>query len=72
MPSASYIGLGVEERPLKKNTAITYVGLPNIKFCMLIQFVLVFRYCSSSDNLTIDHVLPVAQGGKWEWENLVR
>ncbi|KAK4777454.1 hypothetical protein SAY87_017641 [Trapa incisa] len=29
------------------------------------------QYCSSSDNLTIDHVLPVAQGGKWEWENLV-
>ncbi|PKI34088.1 hypothetical protein CRG98_045545 [Punica granatum] len=29
------------------------------------------QYCSSGENLTIDHVLPVAQGGKWEWENLV-
>uniref|UniRef100_A0A0E0LHL2 HNH nuclease domain-containing protein n=1 Tax=Oryza punctata TaxID=4537 RepID=A0A0E0LHL2_ORYPU len=29
------------------------------------------QYCSSADNLTIDHVIPTARGGKWEWENLV-
>ncbi|KAF7146457.1 hypothetical protein RHSIM_Rhsim04G0087000 [Rhododendron simsii] len=29
------------------------------------------QYCSSPENLTIDHVLPVARGGKWTWENLV-
>ncbi|KAA3487287.1 HNH endonuclease [Gossypium australe] len=29
------------------------------------------RYCSARDNLTIDHVLPVARGGEWKWENLV-
>ncbi|MBA0787310.1 hypothetical protein Gotri_027005, partial [Gossypium trilobum] len=28
-------------------------------------------YCSARDNLTIDHVLPVARGGEWKWENLV-
>ncbi|KAB2005754.1 hypothetical protein ERO13_D11G268200v2 [Gossypium hirsutum] len=30
-----------------------------------------YRYCSARDNLTIDHVLPVARGGEWKWENLV-
>jgi len=30
------------------------------------------RYCSSRENLTIDHVIPISRGGKWEWENLVR
>uniref|UniRef100_A0A2C9VAT1 HNH domain-containing protein n=1 Tax=Manihot esculenta TaxID=3983 RepID=A0A2C9VAT1_MANES len=30
-----------------------------------------YRYCSSRENLTIDHVLPTAQGGEWTWENLV-
>ncbi|XP_068651262.1 uncharacterized protein [Aristolochia californica] len=29
------------------------------------------QYCSSSDNLTIDHVLPNSRGGEWKWENLV-
>ncbi|XP_062189522.1 uncharacterized protein LOC133892645 isoform X2 [Phragmites australis] len=29
------------------------------------------QYCSSGDNLTIDHVIPISRGGKWEWENLV-
>ncbi|XP_006657488.2 uncharacterized protein LOC102718936 [Oryza brachyantha] len=29
------------------------------------------QYCSSPDNLTIDHVIPTSRGGKWEWENLV-
>ncbi|GMJ11802.1 hypothetical protein HRI_004849400 [Hibiscus trionum] len=29
------------------------------------------QYCSGRANLTIDHVLPVARGGEWEWENLV-
>ncbi|OAY41958.1 hypothetical protein MANES_09G142700v8 [Manihot esculenta] len=29
------------------------------------------QYCSSRENLTIDHVLPTAQGGEWTWENLV-
>ncbi|XP_059647306.1 uncharacterized protein LOC132293726 isoform X2 [Cornus florida] len=29
------------------------------------------QYCSSRENLTIDHVLPVARGGQWTWENLV-
>lgn len=30
------------------------------------------RYCSSRENLTIDHIIPISRGGKWEWENLVR
>ncbi|KAK3013290.1 hypothetical protein RJ639_008198 [Escallonia herrerae] len=29
------------------------------------------QYCSSLENLTIDHVLPIARGGEWTWENLV-
>ncbi|KAL5198181.1 hypothetical protein ABZP36_001693 [Zizania latifolia] len=29
------------------------------------------QYCTSVDNLTIDHVIPTSRGGKWEWENLV-
>ncbi|KAK7315654.1 hypothetical protein VNO77_34220 [Canavalia gladiata] len=29
------------------------------------------QYCSSQENLTIDHVMPIALGGKWKWENLV-
>ncbi|KAJ0080198.1 hypothetical protein Patl1_22957 [Pistacia atlantica] len=29
------------------------------------------RYCSAHENLTIDHVLPIARGGEWKWENLV-
>ncbi|KAI7735412.1 hypothetical protein M8C21_033013 [Ambrosia artemisiifolia] len=29
------------------------------------------QYCSSTTNLTIDHVLPISRGGEWEWENLV-
>ncbi|XP_015578663.1 uncharacterized protein LOC8276527 isoform X2 [Ricinus communis] len=29
------------------------------------------QYCSSRENLTIDHVLPTARGGQWTWENLV-
>ncbi|KAK3124540.1 hypothetical protein QOZ80_7BG0588080 [Eleusine coracana subsp. coracana] len=29
------------------------------------------QYCSSGENLTIDHVIPISRGGKWEWENLV-
>ncbi|KAK6945439.1 LOW QUALITY PROTEIN: HNH endonuclease 5 [Dillenia turbinata] len=29
------------------------------------------QYCSSCENLTIDHVLPIARGGEWKWENLV-
>ncbi|CAN6213230.1 unnamed protein product [Urochloa humidicola] len=29
------------------------------------------QYCSSRDNLTIDHVIPISRGGKWEWDNLV-
>ncbi|KAL3631610.1 hypothetical protein CASFOL_024594 [Castilleja foliolosa] len=29
------------------------------------------QYCSSVENLTIDHVIPIARGGKWTWENLV-
>lgn len=28
-------------------------------------------YCSSKENLTLDHVLPRSQGGKDSWENLV-
>ncbi|KAG9452031.1 hypothetical protein H6P81_004935 [Aristolochia fimbriata] len=31
----------------------------------------VCQYCSSDDNLTIDHVLPISRGGEWKWENLV-
>ncbi|XP_019162396.1 PREDICTED: uncharacterized protein LOC109158929 [Ipomoea nil] len=29
------------------------------------------QYCSSRENLTIDHVVSVARGGEWTWENLV-
>ncbi|OAY44426.1 uncharacterized protein LOC110621020 [Manihot esculenta] len=29
------------------------------------------QYCSSRENLTIDHVLPTVRGGEWTWENLV-
>lgn len=29
------------------------------------------QYCLSSENLTIDHVLPIARGGEWTWDNLV-
>uniref|UniRef100_A0A1D1Z033 Anaredoxin n=1 Tax=Anthurium amnicola TaxID=1678845 RepID=A0A1D1Z033_9ARAE len=29
------------------------------------------QYCSSRENLTIDHVVPVSKGGEWKWENLV-
>ncbi|XP_073271167.1 uncharacterized protein [Primulina huaijiensis] len=29
------------------------------------------QYCDSAENLTIDHVLPMARGGEWTWENLV-
>jgi len=29
------------------------------------------QYCSSEDDLTIDHVIPASRGGKWDWENLV-
>ncbi|XP_075520087.1 uncharacterized protein LOC142553600 isoform X1 [Primulina tabacum] len=29
------------------------------------------QYCDSAENLTIDHVLPIARGGEWTWENLV-
>ncbi|KAI4350375.1 hypothetical protein L6164_004836 [Bauhinia variegata] len=29
------------------------------------------QYCSSRENLTIDHVIPTSLGGEWKWENLV-
>ncbi|KAI3706524.1 hypothetical protein L6452_24326 [Arctium lappa] len=29
------------------------------------------QYCSSTVNLTIDHVIPISRGGEWKWENLV-
>nr|CAD1819757.1 unnamed protein product [Ananas comosus var. bracteatus] len=29
------------------------------------------QYCSSRENLTIDHVIPTSRGGEWTWENLV-
>ncbi|CAL0317129.1 unnamed protein product [Lupinus luteus] len=29
------------------------------------------QYCSSRENLTVDHVVPIALGGEWKWENLV-
>lgn len=29
------------------------------------------QYCGSSQNLTIDHVMPVSRGGKSNWENTV-
>jgi len=29
------------------------------------------QYCGSIDELTFDHVLPRAQGGKTSWENVV-
>lgn len=30
-----------------------------------------YRYCSSRENLTIDHVIPISRGGEWTWQNLV-
>ncbi|KAK7342313.1 hypothetical protein VNO80_25261 [Phaseolus coccineus] len=32
----------------------------------------ILEYCSSRENLTIDHVVPAALGGEWTWENLAR
>jgi hypothetical protein len=29
------------------------------------------RYCTSEENLTIDHVYAASRGGGWTWENLV-
>ncbi|KAJ4745783.1 HNH endonuclease [Rhynchospora pubera] len=29
------------------------------------------QYCSTRENLTIDHVIPTSRGGQWTWENLV-
>ena len=29
------------------------------------------RYCGTQSNLTIDHVVPLASKGKWQWDNLV-
>ncbi|XP_056691363.1 uncharacterized protein [Spinacia oleracea] len=29
------------------------------------------QYCKTTNSLTIDHVVPISRGGKWEWENLV-
>ncbi|KMT15643.1 hypothetical protein BVRB_3g056340 [Beta vulgaris subsp. vulgaris] len=29
------------------------------------------QYCKATNELTIDHVIPISRGGKWEWENLV-
>ncbi|CAA7403975.1 unnamed protein product [Spirodela intermedia] len=29
------------------------------------------QYCASHEDLTIDHIVPVSQGGEWKWENLV-
>uniref|UniRef100_A0A1J3HCP0 HNH nuclease domain-containing protein n=1 Tax=Noccaea caerulescens TaxID=107243 RepID=A0A1J3HCP0_NOCCA len=29
------------------------------------------QYCSSRENLTIDHVIPISRGGNWTWQNLV-
>ncbi|KAJ3707285.1 hypothetical protein LUZ61_010990 [Rhynchospora tenuis] len=29
------------------------------------------QYCSTHENLTIDHVIPTSRGGEWTWENLV-
>ncbi|KAI4386657.1 hypothetical protein MLD38_004572 [Melastoma candidum] len=29
------------------------------------------QYCSSRENLTIDHVMPISLAGEWTWENLV-
>ncbi|EOA35669.1 hypothetical protein CARUB_v10020892mg [Capsella rubella] len=28
------------------------------------------QYCSSRENLTIDHVIPISRGGEWTWQNL--
>ena len=38
---------------------------------VLTFFSFLSRYCSSRENLTIDHVFPAARGGEWKWENLV-
>ncbi|KAL0693560.1 hypothetical protein Bca4012_060740 [Brassica carinata] len=29
------------------------------------------QYCTSRENLTIDHVIPISRGGEWTWQNLV-
>lgn len=38
---------------------------------LLIDYQLYLRYCKETTALTIDHVIPISRGGKWEWENLV-
>lgn len=32
---------------------------------------LLCRYCGTTRNLTIDHIIPKSKGGTWVWENLV-
>lgn len=29
------------------------------------------QYCNAQDNLTVDHVVPISQGGGFTWQNLV-
>ncbi|CAK9155747.1 unnamed protein product [Ilex paraguariensis] len=52
----------VKRRRLKSNLSRTNILQRDDFTC---------QYCSSGENLTIDHVLPIARGGEWTWENLV-
>jgi 5-methylcytosine-specific restriction endonuclease McrA len=53
-----------------------YINIP-YKSIVLSRFNIMKRdskecqYCGSSQNLTIDHVIPRSRGGKDTWENLV-
>jgi|TARA_R110002167_G_scaffold27314_1_gene92990 hypothetical protein len=54
----SYVYLPFRRIPLSRNNIYRRDGY----VCM---------YCSSKENLTLDHVTPKCKGGKNEWENLV-
>lgn len=57
-------------------TAQALASLPPVSATAIAQAlasssIITCRYCSCGDDLTIDHVIPISRGGKWEWENLV-
>ena len=56
--------------PLSKKKHIIRFSRPNI----FIRDLNTCQYCgaqSSKNNLTLDHVIPIVQGGKKSWENIV-
>ncbi|WOK99455.1 hypothetical protein Cni_G08167 [Canna indica] len=52
----------VKRRRVKKNLSRKNIFYRDSFIC---------QYCSSRQNLTIDHVIPISRGGEWKWENLV-